>query len=238
MGYTANAFPMKIPPALAISAITCALGLPFTCPLKAEEEAIWLAGKARAVPGGMFLPDSKGSFDLEMKDASGVTIGEKPPLGGDTKSLEFSGDQAAPFRSINPFPPVAGKLRIELEAMIPEGAGGKDGTLLRHGTQWEIRYTAKNSSCSFIIWHDSNVFTEVKVPMETGAWKAITAEYNGEELILQIGKDSAAAPAKDVLRRDTGPAPLLVGASTTKVLEESLPRLFHGSLANIRIRME
>ncbi len=230
--------PMKIPQLLLVPAVCLLFGLSTSLSLQAEETSIWLAGKARTVSGGILLPDSEGSFDLEMKDAAGVTLGEKPPGGGDTKSLEFSGTQTSVFRSVTPYPAVGGTLKVELEAMIPEGGGGEDATLLRHGSMWEIRYTAKNMSYSFIIWHDNNVFTDVKVPVKFDDWNTITATYTGEELILQVGKTSAKAVPKDVLRQDTGPASLLLGASTTKVSEEALPRLFHGSIANIRISLE
>jgi|GEM_PF-2040656 len=214
------------------------LGFLTSAPVHADEISIWLAGKARTVSGGLVLPDSRGTYDLEMKDATGVSIGEKPPGGGDTKSIEFSGTQTSVFRSVTPFPAVAGALKVELEAMIPEAAGGEDSTLLRHGTQWEIRFTARNMSYAFIIWHDSNVFTEVRVPVKLGEWNTITAEYTGQKLTLRVGKDSAEAVPKDVLREDTGPAALLMGSSTTKVLEESVPRIFHGSMANIRISLD
>lgn len=229
---------MKTPRFLVIASTGLFLGLFSSSLLQAEETSIWLAGKARTVSGGILLPDSEGSFDLEMKDATGVTLGEKPPGGGDTKSLEFSGTQTSVFRSITPYPSSGGSLKVELEAMIPEGGGGEDATLLRHGTQWEIRYTARNMSYAFIIWHDSNVFTEVKLPMKFDEWNTITATYTGEEMILQVGKASAKAVPKDALRQDSGPAPLLLGACSTKVLEEALPRLFHGSMANIRISLE
>jgi hypothetical protein len=206
--------------------------------LVAEETSVWLAGKVRTTSGAMLWPDSAGTFDLEMKDADGVSLGEKPPLGTDTKSLEFSGEQKSVFRSVIPFPPIGGKLKVELDVKIPEDGNGEDSTLIRHGTQWELRYLARTTSCVFIVWHDSNVFTEVKVPMTQGKWEEVVAEYNGEELILSVGKASAKAVPKDALRQETSPAHLLVGASSSKVSEDATPRLFQGSLANIRISLE
>ena len=232
--------PMTPLPALLGLAAGLFLGCFSPTSLRAEATAVWLAGDARAGSGGILLPDSKGSYDLELKDSTGVTIGEKPSLGGDTKSLEFSGTQVSAFRSIRPFPRVEGKVKIELEAMIiPDSSvGGGDSTLLRHGTQWEIRYLAKSKSCVFIVWHDKNVFTEVRVPIKAGEWTTIAAEYAGDEMRLQAGDATAKAVPKDILGSDDGPAPLLMGACTTKVEGEPLPRLFSGSLANIRISLE
>lgn len=206
--------------------------------LRAEETSVWLAGKARSTSGGMLLPDEKGIYDLELKDSTGVSIGAKPPLGGDTKSLEFSGSQVSAFRTKAAYPPVGGNLKVELEAMVPDGAPADDATLVRHGTQWEIRFLPKSSSYAFIVWHDKNVFSEVRVPMKLGEWEKISAGYTGDELTLQVGEATAKATPKDVLREESSPAPLLVGASTTKILDESMPRLFNGSLANIRISLE
>ncbi len=209
-----------------------------SAPLHAEETSVWLVGKARTSSGGILVPDDVGPFDLEMKDATGVKIGEKPPGGGDAKSLEFSGTQVSAFRSVTPFPPVGQTLKVELEAMIPEEGGGEDSTLLRHGTQWEIRFLSKSLSYVFIVWHDKNVFTEVRVPMKFDKWETISADYTGQELILRVGKETATAVPKDVLHQDASPAPLLLGASSTRVVEDMAPRLFNGSLANIRISLE
>ncbi len=208
--------------------------------VRAEETAVWLAGDARTSSAGILLPDSKGSFGMEVKDSTGITIGDKPSVGADTKSLEFSGTQVSAFRTIRPFPPVEGKLKIELDAMIlPDSSTGSvDSTLLRHSTQWEIRYLGKSKTCVFIVWHDKNVFTEVRVPVKVGEWTTISAEYTAEEMKLRVGEDSAKVVPKDVLGIADGPAALLMGACTTKVEGEPLPRLFSGSLANIRISLE
>ncbi|HRJ74245.1 MAG TPA: hypothetical protein PLS03_18610, partial [Terrimicrobiaceae bacterium] len=67
-------------------------------------KSVWLAENASAAGPGMILPDSQGSFDCEVADAAGITIGEKPRGGGDAKSLVFSGDQVLAFRTLKAIP--------------------------------------------------------------------------------------------------------------------------------------
>jgi hypothetical protein len=204
----------------------------------AEETSVWLAGDGIERSGTILLPDKKGAFDLEIKDATGITFGKKPDSGKDTKSLEFSGTQTAVFRSLLPFPPASGGLQINLQALIPEEAGDRDSSLLRHGTQWEIRYLAAKTAILFVIWHESNVFTEVSVPIPLGSWETISAEYTADKLTLIVnGQEKSVAP-KDLLRQESAPAHLLLGASSTKIEDETMARIFTGSLADIRIQVQ
>jgi len=207
-------------------------------PLHAEETAIWLAENAKVSSAGILIPDDVGAFNLEMTDATGVTIGEKPPGGGDAKSLVFSGDQTSVFRSVIPFPSVVGTLKVELDAMIPIEADVEDATILRYSSQWEVRFIASRPAIALIVWHDSNIFTQVNVPIEYDKWSTITAEYTGEELIVTADGVTERLAAKDVIYQSAGEAHLILGASSTKLMDNIVPRLLKGSLANIRVTAE
>lgn len=229
---------MNISASALIPAVCISAGFFSLSPLRADETSVWLAESARVSSAGILLPDDAGVFDMEITDAAGVTIEDKPPGGADAKSLVFSGEQVSAFRSVTPFPPPTGAFKVEIEAMIPAGADGEDATLLRHFNQWEIRFTANNPSIAFIMWHDSNVYTQVRVPIQLDEWNSIVAEYTGEELILTAGGGTEKLAAKDLINPNAGSVHLVMGASSTKISDEIMPRLLNGSLANIRITLE
>ena len=79
--------PMKTPLPLVFPAVCLLFGFFSPSALHADETAVWLAENAKVSSAGILLPDDTGAFDLEMKDATGVTIGEKPP-GGNLRARE------------------------------------------------------------------------------------------------------------------------------------------------------
>ncbi len=199
-----------------------------------DETAVWLAKDAEAAQGGIFLPDNTGKFEFALADAAGVSIGEGPGEGEDTKSLVFSGTQAAPLKTKTPFPAVVTKLVLSVRVKSAEETGIEDGTILRYGTQWEIRYDTKKGGYSFVIWHDKNIYTTVFVPVSRGAWAELKIEATEEAVTLSAdGKEVHALP-KGAFHAETNPSALILGAAASK--QSSRP--FYGSVADLRITVQ
>jgi len=202
--------------------------------LAGEETAVWLAKDADASQGGFFVPDTTGRFEFVLPDANGVTIGEGPGEGDDTKSIVFSGSQAGPLKTKIPFPAVATKLAIAIRVKSAEETGTEDGTILRYGMQWEIRYDTKKGGYTFVAWHDKNIYTTVFVPVSRGGWTELKIEASEEAITLSAdGKEVHAVP-KGAFHSETSPSPLVMGAAASK----QSARPFFGSVADLRITVQ
>ena len=200
----------------------------------ADQTAVWLAENARETREGILLPDSKGSFDFVLADTDGVTISGKPASAGDTKSIEFSGTQKGAFKTIRPFPQVASSLSISMQVRASEMPGEQDGTIIRFGTQWEVRYDIKKTKFVFIVWSEDNSFTTVSLPAKQGVWQTLKATVGADSMALSVDDEEAKGIPKGDLRTEPKPASLIMGGSWSK----DLPRMFFGSVADIRISVE
>ena len=203
-------------------------------PAMAAEEMVWLAQNARESSDGILLPDSKGAFDFMLADTDGVKVGGKPEGEGDAKSIEFSGSQKAGFKTVKPFPQVASSLSISMQVRASETSGDEDGTILRFGTQWEVRYDIKKSKFVLIVWSDDNVFTTVSVPAKQGVWQTLKATASADSMTLSVDGSEAKAVPKGDMRAEPKLAILVMGGS----LGKELTRKFFGSVADIRIGVE
>ena len=202
--------------------------------LAGDETAVWLAKDAEATQGGIFLPDNTGKFEFTLPDANGVTIGDGPGEGDDTKSIVFSGTQAGPLKTKIPFPAVVTKLAIAIRVKSAEETGTEDGTILRYGTQWEIRYDTKKGGYTFVAWHDKNIYSTVFVPVSRGSWTELKIEASEEAITLSAdGKEVHAVP-KGAFHSETSPSPLVMGAAASK----QSARPFYGSIADLRITVQ
>jgi len=205
----------------------------------AEVVAEYDAGKARTTSGGgLVVPDSKGSFDLLVQDAAGITIGERPEDGQDTKSLLFSGSQVGVLRTENGFPSPTGRCGVELIAKLGAGDPEREATLLRYGTTWELRYTPKVGALSFIIWHSPEVYSTVSVPADEDKWLNVKAGFDGNQLTLEVSGERSSTAAKDAMRSEPSSTNLVVGSSAPKPIDGEVQRPFFGALAEIKVSIE
>lgn len=204
----------------------------------AEDTSLWLAEKARPSGSGMLVPDTKGPYDLDTADATGITLGEKAPKGSDAKSFVMDGAQMAPLRSIKVIPSPVEGFQAELQVKVGDGAPDADTTLIRHGVFWELRYLANRASLAFIVWHDANVITEVRVPIKIGSWETVKANFKSDHMELQVGNEKAEAVPKDLLFAGDKPQRLVLGASAPGPVDGILARPFTGALADIRFTVE
>lgn len=202
--------------------------------LSADETAIWLAKDARENQGRIILPDSKGAFDFELADASGVKIGGKPGKIGDTKSMEFSGSQTAAFKTVIPLPPMETSLQLSMQVRVAESTGEEDGSLLRYGTQWEIRYYSKRSAFQLIVWNEEGKFTIVTVPAKQGVWQTLKASVTAESMMLSLDGEEAKAVPGGAFHIEPKPLSLALGG----VAGKEMGRPFFGSVAEIRLTIE
>ena len=214
-----------------LSALVVAICLPA---FAADETAVWLAQNAKESDDGILLPDSNGSFDFGLADAVGVKIGGKPGKVGDVKSIEFSGKQTAAFKTARPFPQMASSLSLSMQVRASETPGDEDGTILRYGTQWEVRYDIKKAKFVFIVWSDDNVFTTVSLPAKQGVWQTLKATANAGSMTLSVDGEEANGVPKGELRAEPRQALLVMGGS----LGKELTRKFIGSVAELRIAVE
>ncbi len=199
----------------------------------------WLATKAKTDSPGMILPDQDAIYDLTLSDATGVELGEKPPTGADKKSLTFSGEQTTCFRSAKPFPISSGKTRVELLANISDLGSDEESTLIRVGSQWELRYSQNERSLLLICWHNDQNYTTLRAPVETDRWQKIEAEFDSAEMALTVAGKKVIIVPQDAMRDVTASEPLFLGASNPNDQSgEGLPRPFVGSMAEIRVSVE
>ncbi len=206
--------------------------------LRAADTSIWLAKDAKTSGGGMLLPDTEGAADFEIADVEGITIGEKPPGGGDTKSLEFAGTQVLAFRTVSPFPAGTAGFKVQLKVRVTEETLSQDTTILRHATQWEIRYLHKRKAYLFVVWHEPTVVTELVVSAEPGEWQNLTAEFRPDKMTFATETEKTDGVPKDTMVEEPKPQVLLLGASGPRPVDGELPRPFVGALADIRITVE
>jgi hypothetical protein len=198
----------------------------------------WLAQSAREVAEGFLLPGKGAAPDLRLAEPGGVALGEAPTTGDDKKSLEFTGEQTAAFRTEKGYARVNTGLRVMVDVKPGEEIAETDGTILRHGTSWELRHVSSRGVILFIIWHDANDYTEVRVPARPGEWQTFEAEYEEGRIAITNGTDTAEAVPHTAMRMETSDPPLLLGASNPLVLDPESGRPFVGAVANIRIGIE
>ncbi len=204
--------------------------------MPAQHVSQWLAENARpATGGGMALPDKKGGYDCEISDPTGVTIGDRPKGGSDAKSLVFSGEQTAAFRSNKAVPaPVEGmnaKVRVNLAEPLNDG----DMTIFRHGTSWELRYLAKRGAFLFIVWQEPEVTSEISIPAQTGEWNEVELSYSPEKMDISVGGRHADTVPKGPMYETSKPQAFCIGASAPKAVDGVLARAFRGSLADMEV---
>ncbi len=227
-------FSPVLPRFVAFISLSAALAASLS-PATAAEKSVWQADDARTKGPGMLLPDSKGSLDFEILDASGISIGEKPKGGSDAKSLVFSGEQVLAFQTVQTIPAPYEGFKLKALVNVSDLSADTDITLFRHGTSWEIRYLVNRSAFLFVVWHDAGERTEVVVPARAGEWQELLAEYEPEKMILKVDGVKAEDVPKAAMVESPKPQSLILGASAPRPVEGALPRGFRGAVAEIEI---
>ncbi len=204
-----------------------------------QSESLWLAEGAKSDGAGLFLPDVEAEFDMDTADAVGITIGPKPPEGRDSKSLQFSGQQALALRTQKPFPGLVQKLTVSFRVNVGEIGEQDDATVLRYGTQWEIRHLGKASAFILVVWHGVNVVTQIRAASRPGEWQEVEAEITPEKMTLKVDDEEVEGVPQDTIWQESKAVNLLMGASAPRPLPgEPLARPFIGSLAEVRVSVE
>lgn len=198
--------------------------------------ASWKAGQAREQDGGYLLPDVKKSYDLLAPNSAGISLGDKPSVGDDTKSVVFDGLQLTAFRSLSPFPVSTGTLAFSVA--VKPAAQQTDpigGTVLRYGTQWELRYEQDKQSMVFIVWHeDRTSYTTVRVAAAPDQWHLVEGTLEQDMAVLKVGSDTKQTPLKGPLAIEVKPVAFLVGASAPSLEGRPQSRPFTGAIAAIQ----
>ena len=157
--------------------------------------------------------DNTGKQCLQLSSATGVSLGEKPSLGEDSKSVFFSGAQILPFRSENLLPVVVDSLTVSL-AISPQSSNDDDDQMIiRHGN-WDLRYSPGQKLLKFTIWHDDKLFSQITAPLELGIWQMVKASFTDRIITLQVNDVYQSKEAKDSFGVHLSRAPIFVGASS------------------------
>lgn len=203
-----------------------------------EELAVYKAENIEESATGMMWNDAKGGSPLETKSTTGITLGDKPDVGSDSKSVVFSGEQNSPFRSVNPFGVPSGALKISLAFKADPNAATAEQTLMRHPA-WEFRYYAQKGEISFVIWHDLKAYTAVASKIDAGVWQQVTGTYEQGMITIEVnGQTPVTREAKGTLVLADPGARLLIGASSGARQGAMPDRLLCGALADIHISAE
>lgn len=203
-----------------------------------EELAVYKAESIQESPTGMMWNDTNSDAPLETKSTTGITIGDKPDAGSDAKSVVFSGEQTAPFRSVNPFSAPSGALKISLAFKADPNAATAEQTLMRHPA-WEFRYYAQKGEVSFVIWHDLKAYTAVAAKIDAGVWQQVTGTYEQGMVTIEVnGQPPVTREAKGTAVFADPSARLLIGASSGARQGGMPDRLLCGALADIHISAE
>ncbi|MDX2082234.1 MAG: hypothetical protein SFU53_15725 [Terrimicrobiaceae bacterium] len=205
--------------------------------LALEPVATWEGADLSVRSADVVWPDAKGSHDLKGQTVGGITEGKKDGVGSASKTVEFNGEQSVPLRTVNPFPSVLQDLQIEMVMSLAESSVEEMGTVVRMGTQWEIRADYKRKGLSFIVWHDKDHYTHVFLPVRPGEWVNLTATMAEGALRLKIDEAEEETPLKGELRVEETPVPLAVGATKGRPQDGSEYRPFTGAIQSLKVSM-
>lgn len=203
-----------------------------------EEIAVWKAEKVQSGDGAMTWTDEKQSYDLELADAEGVSIGEKPGVGGDEKSVVFSGAQQKAFVSTSKLPDCNGNLEVRL-ALNP--GNSTSGTIIRCDRQWQvgIKQVGAEVFAELLLWMDSGGIFPVRVKIQPDAWQEITASISGNTATISCNGAEETKTMQESLRRIADGSTVYIGLPVTTVsaTNKELALPFQGAVADIHVSM-
>lgn len=227
-------------PRSALCSLLVATLFPVFAAHASEDVGVWNAGGAHPGDGGLVIPDKKGGFDFVTPSSAGISIGDKPSVGDDTKSIVFDGSQTAAFRTKSGFPGIYSTLRVSIAVKPESGSSDQDGTVLRYGTQWEIRYAPARSVFSLIVWNDDKTtYTIVSLPARPGDWQVLEGVVANGSMSFSVDAQKKDATLKGTISSEEKPVALVLGASRPNLdTSGALTRPFTGAVADIRIGVE
>lgn len=215
-------------PALLLSATFSA-----SC-LALDEIATYRAADLDNSGGGMVWRDGAGNNNLQLTDPAGVSVGEKPAVGDDTKSAVFNGEQTMPFRTTTALDVPTGAVEVSLAFNPAAEAGPEEQTLIRQGN-WELRYGPKDKNLMFIVWHDNKAYTMITAPAEPGVWQEVKASFEENMLKLEVNGVPKTKEAKGPLGTHFATSAIFIGASTGTRGTGIEFRPLRGAIADVRI---
>lgn len=206
--------------------------------VKAQEtSATWLAQDATDTDGKITVPEKAGGYNFVLGEPGGVTIGGKPDVGTDTKSLDFSGAQKVSLRTVKAFPIVTGTLELTMAVKVSPSAAA-DGTVMRYGTQWEVRYNAKSSKYTLAVWTtDPKVFSMAVVAAKPGVWQTLKVSIKPDALAISADDATGQVAPKGPIFAEPKPNSLQLGGVGGGAGKE-ISRPFTGSVAGITILLK
>lgn len=203
-----------------------------------EEIAIWKAESVQTGGGGMTWTDEKRSFDLELADPEGVSVGEKPGVGEDGKSVVFSGTQRKSFTARTPFPEFAGNLEVRL-AMNP--VNSTSGTIIRCNRQWQIglKQFGADVCVELLLWLESGDISSVRVKVQPDTWQEVTASVIDNVARISCNGVEDSKKLNESLRSSDGASFIYIGLPVPSVSAQSAEAgtPFKGAIADVRVSM-
>lgn len=222
---------MNLPSRLFAVAIT---GFVTLCPALASDQlGKWVGDSFELRGADVIWPDSDGPNDLKGA-AAGFTVGAKPSKGEAKQSVDFAGTQMQPLRSAQKITWLPQSLQLKIILKVSPDLT-VDGTVIRFGTQWEIRYDGKNSRYVFIVWQDKGTFTTTFVLASPGEWQELEAVLEGGKIRLMVDGASSEQTLKGEPYQDEGGAYLALGGTPTSPSETSGGRPFKGSISFVSV---
>jgi hypothetical protein len=232
---------MKIPPAFALVTATV---LAFSTAAKAQSAPLVFKAQNAIVEGGkILLPDTAKTYEFESSGDQGVTLGGKPTMGEDEKSLVFSGLQKKAFCTTKPVPRAKSSINVEMSLFLsPEAVATKsNGTILKHAN-WEIRCDAQGKQVIAVLWHRSKIpYSQMAVPIKSGEWQRVSVRFESGILTVDVnGSAQQIQVAEKLHYPKQAYSNLLLGANTAEIGNLNLEsfRPFTGALADLKIDLD
>lgn len=203
---------------------------------------VFKAQNAIEQTNSILLPDDTKTYDFQLSDKQGVTIGEKPTVGADEKSLVFSGQQKSAFVGTKSFAAASSGFSVELSFLVnPQAASvNHNGTLLKHAN-WEIRCDAKNGNLAVVLWHKKDVpYSIVTVPIQLGVWQRLSVKLQAGLLSVSVDGNEKQEQITHPIHPANAFSILIIGAAwpgSGNVSMESF-RPFFGALADLKFTAE
>lgn len=222
----------------AILLLPLACGLAVAQAVAMEDVAVWKAEKVQSGDGAMTWTDEKQAYDLELADAQGVSVGEKPGAGEDGKSVVFSGAQRKAFATRTPFPEFNGNLEVRL-ALNPGNSTA--GTVIRCNRQWQIglKQFGQDVCVELLLWLESGGLASVRVKVQPETWQEVTASVIDNVARISCNGVEDSKQLNETLRSPDGGNFLYIGlpvpSASAQSTEGGAP--FQGAIADVRVSM-
>jgi hypothetical protein len=191
----------------------------------------------------ILLPDTSNTWKLHLPNKEGVSLGGKPTVGEDEKSLVFSGRQVAAFSSVDRIPSALTGFQCEFSFFLnPEAASIiRNQAVIRH-SNWEIRCDTERGTLAVIIWHADaeKKYTTSQVSIQSGVWQRISVSLKGSVLTVSVNGTPTQFDISLPIDGGRPPGSFTMGAAANSA-ENRAPEAFRplcGSLADINITLE